>query len=416
MAATVFACFALGYLLSYLFRTTNAVIAPVLRADLSLSDADLGLLSAAYYLSFALMQIPLGIWLDKYGPRRLLAALMFVAAAGSAVFAMSDGLWGLWTGRAMIGMGVSACLMAAFKAFRLWYNPRLQGRLASLMSVAGAAGALLATVPVNFLSGLIGWRGVFWVLSVLVLISGVLILVMLRAPERANQDLDKAASQPAAGATSAAQDKGYKVILAHPYFRRMLPFAVLGTGTYAAMHTLWAGPWMTAVLGLSSTQTANVLFLFNFCLMFAHLGVSWMAPKLGARSDDRGWTVHRVVWAAMAFGVLMQALMVIFIGGWSWIFWVLLSGCLTITMLVQVNIGMSFPATHVGRANSAFNFMVFAGSFVMQWCIGLMSDGFQSLGFSHADGLRGALLVCTLLQVGVLAAYLLNKAEPGIRD
>src|SRR5690606_35993936 len=162
------------------------------------------------------------------------------------------------------GMGVSACLMAAFKAFRLWYNPRLQARMASLMSVAGAAGALLATVPVNFLTGLIGWRGVFWVLSVLVLISALLILVILRAPERSNRDLEK----PAAGAASAAQDKGYGIIFAHPYVRRMLPFAVLGTGTYAAMHTLWAGPWMTAVLGLSSAQTANVLFLFNFCLMF----------------------------------------------------------------------------------------------------------------------------------------------------
>src|SRR3990167_4396729 len=116
-AVRVFLCFAGGYLLSYAFRSINAVIAPALIQDVGLSNADLGLLSSAYFVAFASLQLPLGIWLDKYGARKTEATLLLFAAAGAAVFAMSTSLAGLWLGRALIGAGVSACLMAPFKAY-----------------------------------------------------------------------------------------------------------------------------------------------------------------------------------------------------------------------------------------------------------------------------------------------------------
>ncbi len=160
LAARVFLCFASAYLLSYAFRSINAVIAPALTADVGLSNADLGLLSSAYFLTFAALQLPLGIWLDKYGPRKTEAALLLFAAAGAAIFATSTNLAGLWLGRALIGVGVSACLMAAYKAYRQWFAPEQQSQLASLMLVAGTSGALLATVPVSAAMPAFGWRGV----------------------------------------------------------------------------------------------------------------------------------------------------------------------------------------------------------------------------------------------------------------
>src|ERR1035437_641983 len=120
-AARVFLCFAAAYVLSYAFRSINAVIAPALMQDLGLSNADLGLLTSAYFISFACVQLPLGVWLDKYGPRRTEAALLILAAAGAAVFAMSTSLLSLWIGRALIGAGVSSCLMASFNAYRVWF-------------------------------------------------------------------------------------------------------------------------------------------------------------------------------------------------------------------------------------------------------------------------------------------------------
>ena len=119
----VFIPFALGYFLSYLFRVVNNVIAPDLVADLGLDAADLGLLTSTYFLTFAAFQLPLGILLDRFGPRRTEAALLVFAGLGAFLFAIAESTIGLIVGRAFIGFGVSACLMAAFKAFGMWVAP-----------------------------------------------------------------------------------------------------------------------------------------------------------------------------------------------------------------------------------------------------------------------------------------------------
>ena len=111
--------FALGYFISYLFRTVNAVIAPNLAADIGVDPSGLGLLTSAYFIAFASAQLPLGVLLDRFGPRRIEALLLLFAAAGALIFARSQSLGGLALGRAFIGFGVSACLMAAFKAVKM---------------------------------------------------------------------------------------------------------------------------------------------------------------------------------------------------------------------------------------------------------------------------------------------------------
>ena len=118
--ARVFIPFAIGYLLSYLLRVINSVIAPSLINDLGLSASDLGLLTSANLFAFAAFQLPLGVLLDRYGPRKAESALLLIAAMGCAIFALSGSLALLMLGRAMMGLGTSACLMAAFTAYALF--------------------------------------------------------------------------------------------------------------------------------------------------------------------------------------------------------------------------------------------------------------------------------------------------------
>ena len=162
-AVGVFACFAAAYFMSYGLRSVNAVIAPDLLAQFGLTNAQLGSLSSAYFLSFAAMQLPLGIWLDRFGARRTNAVLLLVAALGCAVFALAGGLTGLWIGRALVGVGVAGALMSALKGYRFWYSAQRQQSLAAWMLVAGTLGALSVTVPVQAALPVVGWRGVFWV-------------------------------------------------------------------------------------------------------------------------------------------------------------------------------------------------------------------------------------------------------------
>lgn len=146
----LFLPFAAGYFLSYLYRTANAVIGPVLARDLGLGDNALGLLTSTYFLAFGAAQLPLGMLLDRFGPRRVESALLVLAAAGAAVFAMSDSLAGLAVGRALIGLGVSACLMASFKAFSQWFPPERQASLTGWIMASGGLGALAASKPLKW--------------------------------------------------------------------------------------------------------------------------------------------------------------------------------------------------------------------------------------------------------------------------
>ena len=403
LAARVFACFALGYLLSYALRAINAVIAPSLMAELGLSNADLGLLSSAYFVSFGCLQLPLGIWLDKYGSRRTEAALLLCAALGAAVFATSTTLAGLWLGRALIGIGVSACLMAAFKAYRLWFAPERQSQLASWMLVAGTSGALSATVPVTLALPLLGWRGIFWVVAALLLMVAAAIFFLLRDVE---QRFGRAAPQAAAG------DGGYRRIFGSAYFWRMGVLGLAVHGIFFALQTLWAGPWMMTVLGMTQQQTGNILFVFNLVLMLSYLALGWAAPRLLAR----GWNTHRLIGTGIAGMLLAQIAMLLTMGPLAWLLWLPLALCVPVTTLVQSNVGLAFPAALAGRANSAYNLQLFIGAFAMQWGFGVLVDAFKAHGAAPQQAFQLALAIAIGLQMAAWMGFLFSRAQPAAKE
>jgi predicted MFS family arabinose efflux permease len=403
-AARVFLCFASAYFLSFAFRSINAVIAPDLQGDIGLQNADLGLLSSAYFLSFAALQLPLGIWLDKYGPRRTESALLIFAAAGAAIFASSTSLAGLWFGRMLIGVGVSACLMAPFKAYRQWFPAERQSQLASWMLVAGTSGALAATVPVSAALPVIGWRGVFWLMSGMILASAAAIFFLLR---KLDGHQPQTSAKPSGGISL-----GYRHIFSNPFFRRMALLGVVNHGCLSAWQTLWAGPWMMTVLNMSKQETARILFIFNLCLMLSFLVMSWWAPRHVSPTGTRGISSMRVIAMGLGGAITIQLVMLSTDAPWSWMLWILLAMCVTVTTLTQTGVSLAFPVALSGRANSAFNLTVFAGSFAVQWGVGLLMDMFRTFGASPSTSMRGALAVCVAAQALALIAFVLNRSEP----
>lgn len=395
-ATRVVLVFGAAYFLSYALRAINAVIAPALSADLQLSNADLGLLSSAYFVGFGSMQLPIGVWLDRHGSRRTEASLLLFGALGAAVFASSESLTGLWIGRALIGVGVSSCLMAALKAYRVWYAPERQSQLGSWMLVFGTVGALASTVPVALLLPLVGWRGVFWGMSVALLLSAALVFVRLRPVEQAM----------ARHSGAAVSGPGYLLIFRDRYFRRMALLGAVHQGGFMAMQSLWAGPWMVTVLGMTVERASQVLFVFNFCLMLSYLGLSWWAPRHVSFGQRRGLPVLRVVAIGLGLSVAVQALMVLLPFPWSWTLWIALGVVITVTTLAQTHVSLAFPPALAGRANSAFNLMLFIGAFSVQWGIGLMVDWFAGRGWPAAAAMRMALACYLLVQLFALAMFI----------
>ena len=127
------------------------------------------------------MQLPVGIVLDRYGPRRVEPVLLAIAASGAALFSFSETIAGLTIARAVIGAGVCACLMAPLKAIAAWYPADRQASYAGWIMVAGGLGALAATVPVELALRITSWRVVFALLSAITL--AVALFIFLRVPD-----------------------------------------------------------------------------------------------------------------------------------------------------------------------------------------------------------------------------------------
>jgi MFS family permease len=244
-------------------------------------------------------------------------------------------------------------------------------------------------------------------MGAMVLLAAAAIFFLVKEAE------DKHAENQARTPPSAGEGKsGYSHIFGNAYFRRMALLGLVGTGSFSALHTLWAGPWMVTVLGMNRDQTARILFLFNLCTMLTYLAVAWWAPRYVFREGKQGPLVTRAIGIGLFCAILLQAAMLATTASWGWLLWIGFAVFITVAALVQTSVSLSFPTASVGRANSAYNLMVFIGIFAIQWGIGVLIDIFENLGASSSTAMRGAFAVCVALQAASLLAFLLNRAQP----
>lgn len=394
--------FGFAYALSYGLRTISAVLAPELERDLGLSAAELGFLASAYFLSFALMQVPIGLLLDRQNPVRLERTLLLVALLGCLISALSTSFWSLWVGRSMIGIGVSACLMAAYKAFRLEFSPRLQAPLASVMLVLGSAGALASTLPVNWLLIALPWNGVFGLLAVLFGLAWWMLRPLQTHFDRAEHRALRTQEGLTRSATALLQ------IVSNRAFGRLIPYAVLSYGGFLALHGLWLGPWLTQVEGASASQAASGLFWLTAVIMIGHLG--WAAlTRLAAES---GFTLDQLMQAGLAAFALLSLLAGVSFWGSPMVGWSLAFLAAGSTTLGYSLVALSFPIELSARATTAFNFLVFAGAFVMQWGMGIVVDLALWTGKTASEGLQWAILLWVAGQLLALVWLRLRPAQP----
>lgn len=384
----IFLAFAFVYFLSALLRAVTATLAPVFSSELGLQAADLGLLAGAFFLGFASMQLPLGRALDRWGSRRTLMALLGVAVIGCAAFALSSGLPSLIAARVLIGAGVAACLMAPLTLYRRIFSPAAQLRSNSWMLMTGSLGMLASTLPVQWLLPYAGWRGLFWAVAGLLMVGLALIgWLVPRDP----------VAPPLAGQSNAS----YREIASAAIFVRMAPLGFFLYGGMIAVQSLWAGPWLTRVVGQSSGQAAQGLFAINLAMLFAFLGWGAWMPRLARQGID---AAALMTWGVpLSLGVLaLNVWLGSAAGAAHWALW-----CVTCTFVSasQPAVGSAFPAHQAGRALSAFNLVIFSGVFCVQWGVGLMVDGFRRWGWAEPDAFRGSMAILGMCCTGAYAWF-----------
>jgi len=381
--------FLAGYFVSYVYRSINAIIGPDLAREFSLSAAGLGLLSGIYFFAFALFQLPLGVLLDRYGPRRVNGSLLLVAAAGALWFTLARGAAELTLARAMIGLGVSGALMSSLSAFALWYPAE---RLATMNGVAfasGMLGAIAVTVPLEVALRSLAWREVFHgIAGLTVAVSLVLFFVV---PERASSR-----RVPPLG----AQLREYGALARDPAFWRVA--LCVGSSQLAAVSlgTLWVATWLRDVAGYGQAEVARALLVFNVLMFFGYLGFGRAADALARRGRSTlpllagGVATASATLLAIVLGLRTAPLAL-----WSLFFVSASSVVLSYSLFSR-----RYPKEMAGRVNSALNVSVFIGMFSGQWAVGLILNAWPATAAGYAPeaypwglGLLWAVQFCGLV-------------------
>lgn len=359
LVLTVFLPFAGGYFLSYLYRSTNAVIAPQLIEEMDLSAGDLGLLTAAYFLAFAAFQIPLGVLLDRFGPRRVQSCLLLSAALGALLFALGETKSELIAGRALIGLGVAGGLMSSFKAITLWF-PRQRWPLVNGCFLAmGGLGAMAATQPLEMLLGYTDWRGVFAGLSLVT--CGASALIFLVVPD---------ASEGIATARLGEQLQGLRRIFAARLFWRLAPLVAACAAAGFSVQTLWAGPWFKDVAGFDRSGVAIHLFVLAASMTTGMVTGGLVADLMGRLGVGLTW----VMGVGILVFMLAQAAIVLEVaptGIWPWVLFGLSANMMTLAYPLLTR---HFPLEYAGRAITGLNVLVFGGAFAAQFAMGAIID------------------------------------------
>ena len=395
----VFLPFAAGYFLSYLYRVVNSVIAPDLIADVGIGPSALGMLTASYLIAFASFQLPLGVLLDRFGPRKVEAVLLLFAALGAFIFAGADRLAELAAGRALIGLGVSACLMAAFKAYTLWFPKEKWPLINGLQMAAGGLGALAATSPVEAALQFTNWRGVFAALTLLTLIAAAAVFILV--PEK-----------PSLGGNRENlhdQLLGIREVFTSRVFWRTAPLTTASQAAFMAIQGLWAGPWLTHVGNLNRTDTAHVLFWVAAAMIAGFILLGSLAERLSRKGF--GVTSTAVIGMSLFMGV--QLLLLLNPAGWLLPLWLAFGFFGTSGVIPYSALSQTFPAHLSGRVTTALNLLVFVAAFAGQWAIGAIIGSFTAGAGQplSAAGFNAGFGLLLLLEAAGLFNYLLCRRD-----
>ena len=384
----IFLPFACGYFLSYLYRSTNAVLAPYLSNDLNLNAEQLGLITSAYFLTFGLFQLPLGVLLDKFGARKVQSILFLIAATGAILFSLGNDVWSLVTARGLIGLGVSGALMAAFKAFAVWFPKERLPLLIGLFMSAGGMGAIVASTPLEMALQVTDWRGVYLFLGIATIFVGLLIFFVV--PEK-REDSDNEKPLPVL--------KVLKNIYTSYAFWRIGPLSGIAGGTGLAILGLWAGPWLSDIGKFNKNEIANILFISTIMMTIGTTSLGIITDYLRKFNISPvgvmggALFVFIIPLTIITFGIMPKAI-------WPW---VVLSITSLAATLAYAGLSQYFPTSYAARASTAINLICFLMAFIAQYAIGFImqvvepgkQSGYSIKAYQAGFGLfLGILIIC----------------------
>ena len=392
---TIILPFCGGYFLSYLFRSTNAVIAPYLISEFNVNAQQLGMLTSSYLFAFAIFQIPLGILLDRYGARKVQVILMMFAGMGSLMFCFGNTLFELTLARAVIGFGVAGCLMATFKIISIWYNKNYWPMLYGLCLSSGGLGAIVATKPLYFVVDSVGWRSAFMFLAFACFFVSFIIWYVTPEKELINN--------------KESPFIALKKIYTSKLFWRIAPLAGISGGTGLAIQGLWAGEWLRDVAGLNQDETTNMLLLLNLSLLVGMI-LTGFIPNFLRRFKLSQIDIYLYITIVLLIG---HSILTFEIMPKSSIPWILVGISANSAILAYSWLNSQFPLSDAGKTSTALNLSLFVCGFILQYAIGWIINFWErnSDNTYPAEAYSIAFGILLILQIFCIGIFLILKPK-----
>ncbi|MCF0247507.1 MAG: MFS transporter [Synergistes sp.] len=390
----LFIPFGAAYFFSRILAGANAIISPLLVETFSLPADTLGFMSSIYLISFGLAQFPVGVFSDRVGARATLAPMLLFAAAGALVFAYSEGLTSMIISRVLIGIGFSGALMTAFLAYASWFPAERLPVVYSFQSLMGGLGGMAATTPVAFACEYLGWREVYLLLAVIMLICSAMIWFVVPKNEPSLASKSESPVKQLIEMLKLFGDRRFWLVSAITNAAESVLFAYL---------FLWIGPWMFDVAGLDINKA-------GFFMMFASAGTCLGYIGNGTLANffkKRGWMTWEQLYcmcgALMAFTLFLIA---VINGPAASLLWVPAMFFSTMTMISFPIARTMYSKEEIGRALSLINFTIFVSSFIMQWFVGFVIGLFPSSGGHFApEGYRIGIVIMAALNLAATLFY-----------
>lgn len=380
------------YIVSQFIRNSIGVIAPNLASELGLSPIEIGMLSSIYFFAFAATQLPLGVALDRFGPRKCLLICIFLTALGCLAFAWAQSAGQLVASRALLGFATSSFLMAPVALYARWFPPSQFSTFAGIQLGIGSLGALFATVPLAFATANFGWRAAFVAVGILAAVIGVIcwFVVSDDPPGQKAKPHNETLKESVAGIWQ---------VIRTPSIGRVFFIQFISYPSYLLVVGLWGGPYLTHIYGYDLTGRGEILFLGALAQV---LGSFFWGPS------DRLFRSYKIP-VLIGSSFALTALLILCIGG-------VLPTPVLIAAFIMIGLatglpslvmahGRSLVAPHLlGRTMTLLNIGAMGGGFVVQSISGMVIELFASEGGTYpleayrwVFGLQAALVLAGII-------------------
>jgi predicted MFS family arabinose efflux permease len=396
----LFVVFLLAYMLSQFYRSFLAVIAPGLAAELGLTASDLANMAAAWFVVFAIVQFPLGVALDRIGPRRTVPLLMLAAVAGAIVLANATGAWGCIIANALIGLGCSPIYMGALYYLGRTVPPERFGFVSACLLGFGTSGNLLAATPLAFATERFGWRATFVGIAVFTLAAAALFYLLVRDPPPAERPKGK----------SSALAELIEIITL-PRFWTLMPILMLGYAAVVVERGLWLGPYFAEVQGLHGVSLGNAALAMAVAMSAGALFFGYidkLVPHERKRLVVLGTALTGVGFALLA--AVPEPSVALAVATFAFI------GCLGLCQpLLFAHARQFFPDHLLGRGMTFANFLTIGGSGLVQWATGVYISSLQASAIPAPQVYAALHAVMAVLVIAATAIYLWSPRPDAIK-